>query len=426
MEDAFASCAVEQKFASADEYMAHMCNPSRIVCLEWRKMRRSEHRGWTSHSWIEAHLEDESRLRLEFFAEGLMQTVQSTPCSSSGSVLYEGRLARAHEFAMPLTADSLRALATSIATRPYSVADFNCHHFVRAVWNRVVIDILQKRHYPDRVKTAFMKLGGGRSWRQLAESFASFSSRSKEEEQAADDDESPLCDTPCKLHTMSTRSEEGQRVSGELSAAPDTSDHASRLARFCHAVASGNVYYVKLGSEVMCTRFLAEHQRAAARDNEGRVAAWISEWFPNAPDAAAKIVERIGSTDVVDLVARVIKPDTTTTQGQSTSLASVASTALGSSSRVPVSDMCFVALHGEQLRLAIYAVLRRVGKVDEPAWRLRLVSGDAWSQLDNEFVYTLRDVRSDDAAAAVDLIQEELESIQVSMATNDWAFLTLL
>merc|ERR1719469_1686499 len=106
--------------------------------LEWRKSRRTEHNGLTSHSWLEAHLVDGRELRLEFFADvGLMESVfeQNMKGDSNGEI-YEGRVCGDHrDFIRPLTADRLRSTASEAASKPYSVTEHNCHQFVLEVWN---------------------------------------------------------------------------------------------------------------------------------------------------------------------------------------------------------------------------------------------------------------------------------------------------
>jgi len=146
-------------FRTVEEYSGFMQDPSRVVRLEWRKVRRQQHKGLTSHSWLEAHLVDGRRLRLELFADtGLTEAVLHVGSSCNrDSVVYENRAAESHEFARPLTAERLRRVARqAAATRLYSVTDWNCHHFVLHVWNAVVIEMLNHTHYPDRVKTGFL------------------------------------------------------------------------------------------------------------------------------------------------------------------------------------------------------------------------------------------------------------------------------
>lgn len=131
-----------------------MKDPSRVVRLEWRKARRQQHKGLTSHSWLEAYLQDGRRLRLEFFGDtGLSESVFASGKGERESVIYENRIAGPHDFARPVTAKRLHEIAEAAAARPYSLTDWNCHHFVLEVWNKVVITLLQRTHYPDRMKT---------------------------------------------------------------------------------------------------------------------------------------------------------------------------------------------------------------------------------------------------------------------------------
>merc|ERR1719401_1227990 len=62
-------CAVRRSVFIEGDDQAVLDNPGRVVRLEWRKNRREEHRGWTSHSVLQARLQDGKRLRIERFAD---------------------------------------------------------------------------------------------------------------------------------------------------------------------------------------------------------------------------------------------------------------------------------------------------------------------------------------------------------------------
>mmetsp|Transcript_46560 Transcript_46560/g.87172 ORF Transcript_46560/g.87172 Transcript_46560/m.87172 type:complete len:368 (+) Transcript_46560:33-1136(+) len=156
---------------------------SKVERVEWRKVRRLQYRGLTSHSWIEAHMLDGHRLRLEFFGDyGLsVTTLTHTSCSGSDlqstvGTLFRNRAAAADEFSEPLTVGKLKDLSSAIASsRPYCLLNFNCHHFARDVWNAVVIKQLQRRHHPDRMKTAVLQVLEGAAG-TISSRFAPFAS----------------------------------------------------------------------------------------------------------------------------------------------------------------------------------------------------------------------------------------------------------
>jgi len=51
-------------FHTIEDYTTYMRHPSRVVRLEWRKTRRPELKGLTSHSWLEAELLSGRRRRI--------------------------------------------------------------------------------------------------------------------------------------------------------------------------------------------------------------------------------------------------------------------------------------------------------------------------------------------------------------------------
>lgn len=222
-------------------------DPSRIICLEWRKVRRAQHHGLISHSWLEAHLLDGRRLRLELFADGISEITLANGRTDPQSVLYKDRAAAAHELAKALAAADLREVATKIASsQPYCLIKFNCHHFVRDVWNTVVITALHRRHHPDRIKTNMMwgfesTIG---SWFSNLASLNSMNSnlavgaRCQVEADVSEEAKPPLA------RGRAGEPEDGRRFWGDIAAVPRASpryNQAERLQRFGFALATGIV-----------------------------------------------------------------------------------------------------------------------------------------------------------------------------------------
>merc|ERR1740122_200141 len=56
-------------FESAEEFASILNDPSRVVRLEWRRLRRIEHGRLTSHSMLLARLLGGARVRLERFVD---------------------------------------------------------------------------------------------------------------------------------------------------------------------------------------------------------------------------------------------------------------------------------------------------------------------------------------------------------------------
>jgi len=432
-------------FGSVGEYEAFMDDPSRVVKLEWRKVRRQRHWGLTSHSWLEAYLLDGRRMRLEFFSDsGLVESIYDAGDLEllesdewADSVVYGGRAAAAHEFARPLTVDRLRSVATDIALRPYSVDNSNCHHFVLDVWNRVVISILQQSHYPDRVKTGFLRgavASLGKLW--LGSVGASLGS-----EPAATS--APRVSRGGHAHpTLSLRHEEGSRVSGGLSAlgrgAPGY-NRAVRLERFAEALKTDAVHLLQSGHPLAVAGL--PPQKAPATWE-----AWADAWLPGVGDDALRVAERIGTTDVIDLLTRILSPQgfagdarrggagLGSLGSEGAMLASLSSRAAPFPSSLsagrehgPAVDVCYLALRsGVEVRLAIYAILCPASAMGKMR-RLRLLSGDARAGKEGTFQYTLCDLPGEaPPMSAVELARTEVEALQMAMCTGEWGFVTLL
>ncbi|CAE7340682.1 unnamed protein product, partial [Symbiodinium sp. CCMP2456] len=116
-------------FESAEDYVAWVENPRRVVYVEWRKVRHEKSRGLTSHSWLEVSLLDGRRLRLEIYADQGYTELHYDPANKSDSrffdpqsTLYDDRAAESQDLARPLTAETLTREAKELARRrPYSL-----------------------------------------------------------------------------------------------------------------------------------------------------------------------------------------------------------------------------------------------------------------------------------------------------------------
>eukprot|EP00927_Polykrikos_kofoidii_P018191 TRINITY_DN18386_c0_g1_i1.p1 TRINITY_DN18386_c0_g1~~TRINITY_DN18386_c0_g1_i1.p1 ORF type:complete len:458 (-),score=65.94 TRINITY_DN18386_c0_g1_i1:245-1618(-) len=447
-------------FTSVEDYSAYMIDPLRVIRLEWRKARQRENRDWTSHSWLEANLLNGQQLRLELFANhGFTRSTLKSDKVDANSKLYNDRAAESHEFALPLTADVLESMASEIAaSSPHSLGSWNCHHFAFEVWNAVVIPLLRTNRYPDLIKSKFLW-----SWEDplgdLLDVVVPPSIASTSLEPAthrwlgllrppADAGSFP-CDaslkSPCTK--LSGTYEEGERFSGELESVARDSvgfDRVGRLKRFRQLVCSGAVFVLETASDVLVpTNFPVEEQCRTISDRTySQCEAWADVWLPSAGAAAMRVVERVGTTDVVDLVARVLKPSGELVLNRpawkralpwldftSLSSSSMWSRRIVAGQKDPVDDVCFVLLQSKQeLRLAIYAVLRAiVGQGKCEAWRLRLLSGNAHTDQEATFTYTSQEIPHEaSATTASDLAREEMPSLKAALSTGDWGFVTLL
>eukprot|EP00401_Gymnodinium_catenatum_P029917 CAMPEP_0117566302 /NCGR_PEP_ID=MMETSP0784-20121206/57023_1 /TAXON_ID=39447 /ORGANISM="" /LENGTH=462 /DNA_ID=CAMNT_0005364141 /DNA_START=43 /DNA_END=1428 /DNA_ORIENTATION=+ len=445
--------AEASRFTDAEEYLAFMQTPSRVVRLEWRKVRRSESKGLTSHSWLEARLLDGRRMRLEVYSDrGYTEQLydphglQTVGFFDPNSELYDGRVAQTQDFARPLSASNLCDVAKAIAaSRQYSLSEFNCHHFVLEVWNAVVVGPMRATHYPDRAKTGLLwglegTLG---SW---LEGFSSKSlaapqphPQQLQRRENVDATKQKIKASACNL------------ISGRVEATPRTAaeyNRAKRLEDFCHALAQSSVFLLEPDGQLVPTGLPPHGPRLADADHfKTECEAWAEGYLPGTGFAAMRLAERATCLDVASVVARLFEPEKSVsgkhapsgTFSQIASLGSVASAASASSigilhsappellPRDPFADACFVVLRGiRELRLAIFAVLRPPGAPEVCAWRLLLLSGDALSGNEGSFEYALSDLpqgESAPATSAADLAQEEQGSLQAALRSGDWGLL---
>mmetsp|Transcript_40384 Transcript_40384/g.79787 ORF Transcript_40384/g.79787 Transcript_40384/m.79787 type:complete len:256 (+) Transcript_40384:2-769(+) len=124
-----------------------------VARIEWRRVRRTISAGLTSHSMLDVELQSGMRIRFEKFADtGVLESLLvPSICYPKGSV-YQGRVAKATDLMEPMRIDALRKAAYALGAQPYSLMRSNCHHFVRDLWNYLVIEPLRRYTHPDRIK----------------------------------------------------------------------------------------------------------------------------------------------------------------------------------------------------------------------------------------------------------------------------------
>jgi len=131
--------------------MAFMKDPCRVVRIEWRRIRRAMSAGLTSHSMLDVQLLCGSRLRFEKFCDTGLLVSWLSPDEATHGAVYRGRVAAANELVRPVREQDLRRTAEALS-KPYCLLSANCHHFVRDVWNHLVIRPLRRCGHPDRIK----------------------------------------------------------------------------------------------------------------------------------------------------------------------------------------------------------------------------------------------------------------------------------
>jgi len=459
-------------FSSVDEYKAFLKDPARVVRLEWRKVALRKHRGFVSHSWLLAYLFDSRCLRLELFADtGLCEKMLLPGGDRAGGTLYDDRAAGAHDFVRPLTAQQLRQIAAEVSNlRPYSVTDWNCHHFVLNIWNNVVIEMLQCSHYPDRVKTGMLRsaiesigglVGGGAHLAaqlgieehetEVSESSLFFGSVSSMANEVTPVDED---NSTTRIRVLSWQQED-DRIYGELSV-PGlqawAADPPGQISRFTQALRRGSVLLLEPRGK---PKVLVEAGSAARRPVKSTsksgagpgsrlcVDAWARarEWLPGDDgEVAMRLAAQIGLLDeVADIVQHAVSP--TVDARASPRMASrtgaftylLGSTSFGLNEEGQLSDApeatddCSVVLRGSEVRLAMYIVLGKnrtlgcsgmQGRCPKQLW---LLSGDARAGQEGSFTFVLQDIPHQDLpASAHGLALKELESLQAALATGDW------
>jgi len=135
----------------------------RCVRLEWRRNKHTAN--WISHSYLVACMSDGTAIRFELYEDlGYTQFDGRPRDLGRDGEVYDGLIALESDFERkPLTAVHLETVARAAGTKAYCLANRNCHHFVREVWNSIVDDPMKREHYPDRAKVHVLRSIGNPS-----------------------------------------------------------------------------------------------------------------------------------------------------------------------------------------------------------------------------------------------------------------------
>jgi len=429
-------------FENAEDYVSYMRDPTRIVHVEWRKVRHEKSKGLTSHSWLEVHLLSGKRLRLELYADQGYTELMYNPVGSANarffdpqSIVYDDRVAGVQDLARPLTATTLTSDAKEIAaSKQYSLSEFNCHHFVLELWNSLVIDSLKTSHHPDRMKTGLL-------W-GLEEAVGSWlqgfgGSLAGPQEGAAHRSGRPLAET--RSGPQQAGSALGCVASGKLEAVAHNSgsyNRTMRLQLFSQELQCGSIHLLETTGTIIPTGIPPQDPQNGMEPWEAECETWASAWLAGVGSASMRIAERMNSIDLNKMISEIFKAKSDSRQGYSSfaslggmnSMSSLSSSLKSDAARVmsrePQADACFVALRGKEVRLAIYAVLRPPSAANVCAWRLLLLSGDAVLGNEASFTYVLRDLpENSPTTKAEDLAREDQPVLQTALRTSDWRHL---
>lgn len=380
-----------------------MGDPGRVVRLEWRKMRRT---GMTSHSWLEVYLLDGSRLKLETYADtGYTESTRAATDKLEGT-LYERRAAEMQDLVGHLTADRLKETARAIGNeRPYSLSEFNCHHFVLEVWNSITTERMRATHYPDRTKVNL--LWGLEGTGSLLDGLRKTSFTSQPQ----------VVEEGFAVRTYKAQSRDEPRY-----------DATIRRKHFEEALANGLVFILDVRSSELNPASLPTGSRRGSNYAE----TWTRQHFPNVFSAASNLLERIGPLDLSMLTSQLSldsAPSATASTNYSpfaflSSMASVASVSSVSQSSARRKgyypcDACFLLLDGEELRVVIYAILQ---SIDDPAQIsiLRVVSGNALCNEEASLRYSLYNLPDGLGISAADVAEEELPRLQLAVRSCEF------
>jgi hypothetical protein len=434
---------VSAYFESEDDYAGFVEDPGRITRLEWRKMRRSESRGLTSHSWLEAYLLDGTRRKLEIYSDmGYTESIRHSSHEIQGT-LYENRAAEMPDFVdQLLNFEQLSDIAREVAAaHPYALSEFNCHHFVLKVWNSVVVDSMQATHYPDRAKLGLLWSLEGTVGTWVEGLRGTLGGR---EQEAV---ETSSISLPRRLFKAVPRD------------APEY-DVRLRYRNFKDALDGGIVFLLTPEN----SRELCLTRRQPASMAHGMVDAWATEYLRGATSVAYSVAERIGRGDISDLVSKLGRAQTADVSAGNNSalnfLGSVASfnsvaslgslstasaslgpfSGVGAVSYCPPSDVCFVVLHTPetrcrpsilhsseaesssnspgQTRLVTYAILQSASDTSHVSC-LRVLSGNAADGQEAISTFSQCEV-PEGIITAFGLVNEDLPNLQLAVRTGDF------
>lgn len=429
-----------------------LCNPDRIVRVEWRCVRRPEI-GWlTCHSLIEGHLTDGRRMRLQKFNNrGFVALVlEPTEMSCEGAV-YRGRAVGSQDLASQvLLAQDMHRLAAQIGSEPYCVSTSNCHHFARDLWNGLVVEQCRRSTYPDFVKTAVLRGAKRLTIDQIGTVLIGNDLICAD---MPSDDEADLeAGLGSGVH-MTMREEEAGRLCGRFSAPRSCRPCYNRMGRledFARLLEVGAVYFMETAIDSGLVLLQSPSADLSMRGDRGEI--WANKWLQDAGEAGSRLAERVTGTDIVSLMSGMPAEGLSqealgNCRGIDNQRGVSFKSILGSfDSSKPeedlVQDLCFVVLRSAgDLRLVAYAILRPApvgGGADRPVRRLRLLGGSALAGEEGYFTYAMCElpnigdgpsdaiVTAPRRPAATDLAREEETALRTALSTGDWGFVTLL
>eukprot|EP00931_Biecheleriopsis_adriatica_P010019 TRINITY_DN111114_c0_g1_i1.p1 TRINITY_DN111114_c0_g1~~TRINITY_DN111114_c0_g1_i1.p1 ORF type:complete len:452 (-),score=77.60 TRINITY_DN111114_c0_g1_i1:61-1416(-) len=429
-------------YPSVEEFIKCTDEPaSRVIALQWHRVPHPGGIRLLSHSFLVAAMADGRRLRLEKTLDEGPHITELRPedAASIEGKVYRGRHASMKDLLRPVFEADLHALAAACGSCPYSLRRGNCHHFVRDVWNSVVVASMRKRHYPDRFMSnllrgvtsplhAVQKIRVADRASSLAH--ASLNSDLKE---GMDYDLSPASSN-CSMGSDSL----GALDLDELPEADGRShpflsmrqEEAGRTSGFFVAHSCQGRALDKEARSKEFTKFLeSKAVRILESASSDLTLAEVADFSLCDSETDQRLSLRVSTADVTELASRLPARSTPTSPSSPAEGKADADKRPGlwaaltrSSPAWTVNDLCFVVLRGrEELRLAIYAVLKN----GSTSRRLRMLSGSAQAGRECAFHYSVRELQQP-AASAAELAEEELEALRTALATNEWGFITLL
>mmetsp|Transcript_62351 Transcript_62351/g.115728 ORF Transcript_62351/g.115728 Transcript_62351/m.115728 type:complete len:463 (-) Transcript_62351:76-1464(-) len=428
---------VPSLFSSVEEYADFMEAPTRVLSLEWRRVKRSGHGKLISHSFLQARLLDGRQYRFEKTQDqGLVSS-----SFSAGEIIFDNgdiylnRTAMSHEFVRPILLSELQCVAIAIGGQPYSLRSGNCHHFVRDMWNSLVIQALQCQHYPDRAKSGllvgvsapFVAFG-------LEHISSSFSSSSRSVGRQRTMTSADNLDLRDKVRLLVQSQTDPGEVVGEFSAVIRDSAFYGKEQRqmsFSQALSAAQVYRLLRASDLL-------PWEAPPPNTKDPCGTWLVDQMPcGLGDAGLRIVERISCVDVQELAAQLAVAfsnnggyscdlECMPRRGKRGSFRGRLASTFCCKEEDPILDIVWVYLESEEeIRVATYARLKPLAK-GKPERTLRMLSGDALRGEEHLYAFTIREPVEAKPASAIDALEQELESLRIAHATSDWRFLTLL
>eukprot|EP00747_Dinoflagellata_sp_TGD_P183984 gnl/TRDRNA2_/TRDRNA2_39260_c0_seq1.p1 gnl/TRDRNA2_/TRDRNA2_39260_c0~~gnl/TRDRNA2_/TRDRNA2_39260_c0_seq1.p1 ORF type:complete len:283 (+),score=25.83 gnl/TRDRNA2_/TRDRNA2_39260_c0_seq1:47-895(+) len=133
---------------------------NKVVKLEWRKFHNDRHTRLTSHSYILAHKQDGSLVRIDFLDPTGVE-IDDHPVAPLQGEVWDGKTASELELrggsGAGLSVRQLKAVAEKVGDQgPYHILRNNCHMVSRQIWNSLVTPEHRADHWPDKKKAALI------------------------------------------------------------------------------------------------------------------------------------------------------------------------------------------------------------------------------------------------------------------------------